>query len=183
MKTFYVLKDIIFLIKKRNNMSKLTVKEIKEQLDQDSIKYTSKMTKQQLIELMSKPVEEEHSVLKEPVVLMSQKHFRFNPVNETVDPVITKVIDDVFRERSEMEPVKKSRKNKEVKKEELPVGKLEELLVQSEEPEVKKRSLWVDCIKDYCKSKGTGYKIYPKDSNEYKEILDLYNKKKTSKQV
>ena len=151
-------------------MSKLTVKEIKEQLDQDSIKYTSKMTKQQLIELMSKPVEEE------PVVLMSQKHFRFNPVNETVDPVITKVIDDVFRERSEMEPVKKSRKNKEVKKEELPVGKLEE-------PEVKKRSLWVDCIKDYCKSKGTGYKIYPKDSNEYKEILDLYNKKKTSKQV
>ena len=181
-------------------MSKFTVKEIKEHLDQENIKYTSKMSKQQLLDLLPTgnpmPKEMPKEMPKdEPNVLISQKHFRFNPVTENVEPVVQQkamkdVIDIVFNEAckknaSRCKKPEKSKRQRKVKEEEVK----EEVKEEDVTPELRSvtpknsssSSLWVSTLKEYNKDKK--YKIHKKDSDEYKEILDLYNKKKTSKQV
>ncbi len=168
-------------------MSKFTVKEIKEHLDQENIKYTSKMSKQQLLDLLptGNPMPKEMPK-DEPNVLISQKHFRFNPVTENVEPVVQQkamkdVIDIVFNEAckknaSRCKKPEKSKRQRKVKEEEVK----EEVKEEDVTPK-NSSSLWVSTLKEYNKDKK--YKIHKKDSDEYKEILELYNKKKASSQL
>ncbi len=153
-------------------MSKFTVKELKNMLDERSVKYNSKMVKEDLLKML-----DEYEKAKEmsKSVLIPQVH--------------VKVTEQSPEEESQNVKPKKSRRQRKVeveverKVEVEPTFSIPEETSPKESQDVKpkKSTLWVETLKEYNKDKK--YKIHNKESMEYKEILELYNKKKASNQL
>ena len=156
-------------------MSKFTVKELKNMLDERSVKYNSKMVKEDLLKML-----DEYEKAKEmsKSVLIPQVHVKVteqSPEEESQN----------VTERSSGVKPKKSRRQRKVEEtvpsEALPSEPVVSSLEETQNVKPKKSTLWVETLKEYNKDKK--YKIHNKESMEYKEILELYNKKKASNQL
>jgi len=151
-------------------MSKFTVKELKNMLDERSVKYNSKMVKEDLLKML-----DEYEKAKS--VLIPQVH--------------VKITGQSPEEESQNVKPKKSRRQRKVEVEVEAERKVEvepsfsipeeTSPKESQDVKPKKSTLWVETLKEYNKDKK--YKIHNKESMEYKEILELYNKKKASNQL
>jgi len=163
-------------------MSKFTVKELKNMLDERSVKYNSKMVKEDLLKML-----DEYEMAKS--VLIPQVHIKVTERSSDVTEQSPGEESQNVTERSSGVKPKKSRRQRKVeveverKVEVEPTFSIPEETSPKESQDVKpkKSTLWVETLKEYNKDKK--YKIHNKESMEYKEILELYNKKKASNQL
>ena len=160
-------------------MSKFTVKEIKSMLDERNVKYTSKMAKEDLLKML-----DEYEKTKS--ILIPQVHIRVEQSEALLEEEVEK---EASQASQASQAPKKSRRQRKVEDTTVDTPEVIHEVTHEEVPneaelrrsKTKKSTLWVETLKEYNKDKK--YKIHNKEIIEYKEILELYNKKKASSQL